>query len=91
MLERVNPGPVLFAQSLEIKDRQRFWCFKGIAEDMGDLLRDRSMLALRPSLKLLIESVGKAFDIEDCHALLPSSSIMEEPSCQVKANQRIVR
>src|SRR5215467_7571613 len=78
MSRRCNPLPVFFAQSLEVKDRQRFRRFQSIAEDMRDLLRDRSMFALGPSLQLLIKRVGKALDVQYGHfSLLLNSSIME--------------
>jgi hypothetical protein len=46
---------------------------------MRDLLSDRSVLALRSSLQLLVESVGKILDVEDRHfIILLNSSIVEE-------------
>jgi hypothetical protein len=46
---------------------------------MRDLLSDRSVLALRSSLKLLVESVGKILDVENRHfIILLNSSIVEE-------------
>jgi hypothetical protein len=59
----VNSLPVFFAQALEIEDRQRLRSFEGITKEMGNLLRNRSMLALCPSLKLLIKRVGKVLDV----------------------------
>jgi hypothetical protein len=67
MFRWVNSSPVLFAQPLEIKNRQRFRRFKSIAEKMRNLLSDRSVLALGPSLEFLLERVGKVLDIQYCH------------------------
>src|SRR6266446_9560282 len=91
MLRWVNSSPVLFAQPFEIKNRQRFRRFKGIAEKMSNLLSDGSVLALRPSLELLVQRIGKVLDVQYCHRLLLNSSIMEEPSRRVKANGKDVK
>jgi len=84
MLRWVNSSPVLFAQPFEIKNRQRFRRFKSIAEKMSNLLSDRSVLALRPSLELLVQRIGKVLMFSTAIALLLNSSIMEELSttCQ---------
>src|ERR1700739_2873971 len=71
MFRRVNSSPVLFAQPLETKNRQRFRRFKSIAEEMSNLLSDRSVLALRSSLKLPVERVGKVLDVQNCHRVTP--------------------
>ena len=71
MFRRVNSSPVLFAQPLETKNRQRFRRFKSIAEKMSNLLSDRSVLALRSSLKLPVERVGKVLDVHNCHGITP--------------------
>src|ERR1700686_4719124 len=71
MFRCVNSSPVLFAQPLEIKNRQRFRRFKSVAEKMSNLLSDRSVLALRPSLELFVERVGKVLDVQYCHLLTP--------------------
>src|SRR5580692_56303 len=71
MFRRGNSSPVLFAQPLETKDRQRFRRFKSVAEKMSNLLSDRSMLALRPRLKLPVERVGKVLDVQNCHRVTP--------------------
>jgi len=63
MFRWVNSSPVLFAQPLEIKNRKRFPRFKSIAEKMSNLLSDRSVLALRSSLELPVERVGKVLDV----------------------------
>ena len=56
---------------------------------MRDLLSDRSVLALRSSLQLLVESVGKILDVEDRHfIILLNSSIVEELACGVKTIAR---
>jgi hypothetical protein len=57
---------------------------------MGNLLRDGSMLALCPSLELPVETVGKIFDVEDCHMILLNSSIMEEHSFHRQAMPSLV-
>src|SRR5271169_6296129 len=71
MFRWVNSSPVLFAQSLEIKNRQRFRRFKGIAKKMSNLLSDRSVLVLRASLELPVERVGKVFYVQNCHKVTP--------------------
>jgi len=71
MFRRVNSSPVLFAQTLEIKNRQRFRRFKSIAKKMSNLLSDRSVLALRSSLELPVERVGKVLDVQYCHRVTP--------------------
>src|ERR1700757_3653922 len=71
MFRRVNSSPMLFAQPLETKNRQRFRGFKSIAEKMSNLLSDRSVLALRSSLKLPVERVGKVLDVQNCHRVTP--------------------
>src|SRR5882762_10039661 len=71
MLRWVNSPPVLFAQPFEIKNRQRFRRFKSIAEKMSNLLSDRSVLALRPSLELLVQRIGKVLDVQYCHSVTP--------------------
>src|SRR6516225_860332 len=71
MFRRINSSPVLFAQPLKIKNRQWFRSFKNIAKQMGNLLRDRSMLTFRSSLKLPIKSVGKVLDVQDRHTFTP--------------------
>src|SRR5258708_10019048 len=71
MFRWVNSSPVLFAQPLEIKNRQRFRRFKSIAEKMSNLLSDRSVLALRSSLELPVEGVGKVLDVQYCHRATP--------------------
>src|SRR5215470_1014802 len=71
MFRRVNSSPVFFSQPLEIKDGQRLRRFKSITEEMGDLLRDRSMLTLGPGLKLPVENVGKILDVQDRHVHTP--------------------
>src|SRR6266851_8657129 len=71
MFRRVNSSPVLFAQTLEIKNRQRFRHFKSIAEKMSNLLGDRSVLTLRSSLELSVERVGEVFDVQNCHGFTP--------------------
>src|SRR5271169_2553133 len=71
MFRRVNSSPVLFAQPLEIKNRQRFRRFKGIAKKMSNLLSDRSVLAFRSSLELPVERVGKVFYVQNCHRVTP--------------------
>jgi hypothetical protein len=63
MFGGLDSPPVLFAQPFEIEDRQRFRAFKSFAKEMGNLLRNRSMLAFRPSLKLPIKNVGKILDV----------------------------
>jgi hypothetical protein len=56
---------------------------------MRDLLSDRSVLALRSSLKLLVESVGKILDVQDRHfVILRDSSIVVELACGVKTIPR---
>src|SRR6266478_5817095 len=67
-----NSSPVLFAQPLESKDRQRFRRFKSIAEKMSNLLSDRSVLALRSSLELPVERIGKVLDVQNCHSVTPT-------------------
>src|SRR6267378_933412 len=71
MFRWVNSSPVLFAQPLEIKNRQRFRRFKSIAEKMSNFLSDRSMLAFRSSLELPVQRVGKVLDVENCHRVTP--------------------
>src|ERR1700739_3096865 len=71
MFRSGNSSPVLFAQPLETKNRQRFRRFKSIAEKMSNLLSDRSVLALRSSLKLPVERVGQALDVQNCHRVTP--------------------
>jgi hypothetical protein len=71
MFRWVNSSPVLFAQPLEIKNRQRFRRFKSIAEKMSNFLSDRSMLALRSSLELPVKRVGKVLDVQNCHRVTP--------------------
>ena len=71
MFRRVNSSPVLFAQPLEIKNRQRLGRFKGSAEKMSNLLGDRSVLALRSSLELFVKGVGKILDVQDRHRIPP--------------------
>src|ERR1700726_1353136 len=71
MFRWVNSSPVLFAQPLESKNRQRFRRFKSIAEKMSNLLSDRSVLALRSSLELSVERVGKVFYVQNCHSVPP--------------------
>src|SRR6266478_9754189 len=71
MFRRVNSSPVLFAQALETKNRQRFRRFKSIAEKVSNLLSDRSVLALRSSLKFPVERVGKVLDVQNCHGITP--------------------
>src|SRR5580700_3549030 len=71
MFRWVNSSPVLFAQALEIKNRQRFRRFKSNAEKMSNLLSDRSVLALRSSLELPVERIGKVLDVQNCHRLTP--------------------
>src|SRR5580704_4826428 len=66
MFRRVNSSPVLFAQPLETKNRQKFRRFKSVAEKMSNLLSDRSVLALRSCLKLPVERVGKVLDVQNC-------------------------
>jgi hypothetical protein len=89
MCRRINLPPVFFTQPLEIKDGQRLRCFKSVAEYMRDLLSDRSVLALRSSLKLLVQSVGKILNVEDRHSLYSqNSSIVEELAWGVKTIAR---
>jgi hypothetical protein len=38
---------------------------------MSNLLSDRSVLALRSSLKLPVERVGKVLDVQNCHRVTP--------------------
>src|SRR5260370_31131121 len=71
MFRRVNSSPVLFAQTLEIKNRQRFRHFKSITQKMSNLLSDRSVLTLRSSLELSVERVGEGFDVQNCHRVPP--------------------
>jgi len=71
MFRWVNSSPVLFAQPLEIKNRQRFRRFKSIAEKMSNFLSDRSMLAFRSSLELPVKRVGKVLDVQNCHRVTP--------------------
>src|SRR5882762_5985320 len=71
MFRWVNSSPVLFAQSLEIKNRQRFRRFKSMAEKVSNLLSDGSVLALRSSLELSVERVGKVLDVQHCHGFTP--------------------
>src|ERR1700688_1291044 len=71
MFRRVNSSPVLFAQTLEIKNRQRFRRFKSITKKMSNLLSDRSVLTLRSSLELSVERVGEVFDVQNCHRIPP--------------------
>src|SRR6266700_7208860 len=71
MFRRVNSSPVIFAQPLESKNRQRFRRFKSIAEKMSNLLSDRSVLALRSSLQLPVERIGKVLDVQNCHSVTP--------------------
>src|ERR1700757_1856728 len=71
MFRRVNSSPMLFAQPLETKNRQRFRRFKSIAEKMSNLLSDRSVLAFRSSLELLVERIGKVLDVQNCHSVTP--------------------
>src|ERR1700682_942330 len=71
MFRWVNSSPVLFAQPLKIKNRQKFRRFKSIAEKMSNFLSDRSMLALRSSLELPIKRVGKVIDVQNCHRVTP--------------------
>jgi hypothetical protein len=63
MFRRINSSPVLFTQALELEDRQELRAFKNVAKEMGNLLRDRSMLAFRSSLKLPIKTVWKILDV----------------------------
>src|ERR1700675_1680388 len=84
MFRRFNSSPVLFAQTLEIKNRQRFRRFKSITKKMSNLLSDRSVLTLRSSLELSVERVGEVFDVQNCHRFLLNSSIMEELSANCK-------
>jgi hypothetical protein len=74
-----------FAQPFEIEDGQGLRCLQCIAKELGNLLRNRSMLALGPSPKLPVEGVGQVLDIQDCHMILLSSSIMEEAGARIKA------
>ena len=67
MFGRVNSPPLLFAQAFEIKDGPRLCRLKSIAQQMDNLLTDRSVLALRPSLELFVESIGKVLDVQDHH------------------------
>ena len=71
MFRWVNSSPVLFAQPLESKNRQRFRRFKSIAEKMSNLLSDRSVLALRSSPELPVERIGKVLDVQNCHSVTP--------------------
>src|SRR5215469_14731571 len=71
MIRGINSSPVFFAQPLEIENRKRFWCLKRIAEEMRNLLCDRTMLTPCSSLQLLVQGVGKVFDVKDRHALPP--------------------
>src|ERR1700730_11347532 len=71
MFRRVNSSPVLFAQTLEIKNRQRFRRLKSITKKMSNLLSDRSVLTLRSSLELPVERVGEIFDVQNCHRVPP--------------------
>src|SRR6266550_2202399 len=71
MFRWVNSTPVLFAQPLESENRQRFRRFKSIAEKMCNLLSDRSVLALRSSLELPVERIGKVLDVQNCHSVTP--------------------
>src|ERR1700720_4411531 len=71
MFRWVNSSPVLFAQPLESKNRQRFRRFKSIAEKMSNLLSDRSVLALRSSLELPVERIGKGVYVQNCHSVPP--------------------
>src|SRR2546423_1674414 len=80
MFRWVNSSPVLFAQPLESKNRQRFRRFKSIAEKMSNLLSDRSVLALRSSLELPVERIGKVLDVRTAIALLLTFSVMEDVS-----------
>src|SRR5258708_39284236 len=71
MFRRVNSSPMLFSQPLETKNRQMFRRFKSIAEKVSNLLSDRSVLALRSSLKFPVERVGKVLDVQNCHGITP--------------------
>src|ERR1700693_1659836 len=71
MFRWVNSSPVLFAQPLESENRKRFRRFKSIAEKMSNLLSDRSVLALRSSLELPVERIGKVFYVQNCHSVPP--------------------
>src|SRR5258708_16152122 len=55
---------------------------------MSYLLSDRSVLALRSSLELPVERIGKVLDVQNCHGgLLLNSSIMEELSTTCQGSQ----
>src|SRR5580693_10267346 len=71
MFRSFNSSPVLFAQTLEIKNRQGFRHLKSITKKMGNLLSDRSVLTLRSSLELPVERVGEVFDVQNCHRIPP--------------------
>src|ERR1700730_19349397 len=71
MFRWVNSSPVIFAQPLESKNRQRFRRFKSIAEQMSNLLSHRSLLALRSSPELPVERIGKVFYVQNCHSVPP--------------------
>src|SRR5215469_1069909 len=71
MIGGIDSSPVLFAQPLELENRKRFWCLKRVAEEMRNFLCDGTMLTPCPSLKLLVQGVGKIFDVKDRHALPP--------------------
>lgn len=71
MFRWFDSSPVLFAQPPQIKNRQGFRRFKRIAEKMNNLLSDRSVLALRSSLELPVERVGKVLYVQYCHSVTP--------------------
>src|SRR5260370_30858685 len=71
MFRWFDSSPVLFAQPLEIKNRQGLRRFKRIAEKMSYLVSDRSVLALRSSLELPVERIGKVLDVQNCHRVTP--------------------
>jgi hypothetical protein len=71
VFRRIYSSPVLFAQPFEIEDRQWFPGFENLGEQMGNLLRDRAMLAFGPSLQLAVERVGEVLDVQDGHWIPP--------------------
>ena len=78
MLGRADFTPVFLAQPFELQDREGLLRLQSLTQEMSDLLRDRAMLAFRPSLKFFVECVRQVFDIQNCHQLLHNSSMVED-------------
>src|SRR5215469_13786941 len=71
MIRGINSSLVFFAQPLESENRKRFWRLKRIAEEMRNFLCDGTMLTPCSGLQLLVQGVGKVFDVKHRHSLPP--------------------